>query len=416
MKRRAVLFAAVVPLALVTLVLAALTASPAQAQRFSIADVLSPGYPVQLVAAKDADRIAWIEYEEGRRNVYTAAAPEFAPVRLTRYEADDGRDLSNLRISDDGSTLVFLRGHTPNRDGWIANPASDPRGAERAVWAVSTAGGEPWRVVEAWNVVLSPDGEWVAYVKDGAIYRAPVNPGVVTVEPIRPLFSVFGSQGSPVWSPDSRKLAFVSDREDHSFIGVYDTDSPGITYLGPAVDRDTSPTWSPDGTKVAFIRRPGLPFGARADLGDASPDDLPDGMTEARFAGGHDFSIWVGDARTGEAREVWHNAPDDEIHREVRSVIWAGDHIIFEAEPEGWRRYYSVAAAGGDHFTRRTYPGRRHRGVHLAVAGWPHSLLCHQRGRHRQAASVARADVGGRRAAADARRRHRDLPGGAGVG
>ena len=341
MKRRAVLFAAVVPLAL-----AALTASPAEAQRFSIEDVLSPGYPVQLVAAKDADRIAWIEYEEGRRNVYTAAAPGFEPVRLTRYEDDDGRDLSNLRISDDGSTLVFLRGHTPNRDGWIANPASDPRGAERAVWAVSTTGGEPWRVVEAWNVALSPDGEWVAYAKDGAIYRAPVNPGVVTVEPERPLFSVFGSQGSPVWSPDSRKLAFVSDREDHSFIGVYDTDNPGITYLGPAVDRDTSPTWSPDGTSVAFIRRPGLPFGARADLGDASPDDLPDGMTEARFAGGHDFSIWVGDVRTGEAREVWHNAADDEIHREVRSVIWAGDHIIFQAEPEGWRRYYSVAASG----------------------------------------------------------------------
>ena len=306
MKRRTVF----VPVrALATLALAALTVASAQAQRFSIEDVLSPGYPVQLVAAKAADRIAWIEYEEGRRNVYTAAAPGFEPVRLTRYEDDDGRDLSNLRISDDGSTLVFLRGHTPNREGWIANPASDPRGAERAVWAVSTAGGEPWRVVEAWNVALSPDGEWVAYAKDGAIYRAPVNPGVVTVEPERPLFSVFGSQGSPVWSPDSRRIAFVSDREDHSFIGVYDTDNPGITYLGPAVDRDTSPTWSPDGTRVAFIRRPGLPFGARADLGEASPDDLPDGMTEARFAGGYDFSIRVGDAGTGEAREVWHNAP-----------------------------------------------------------------------------------------------------------
>ncbi len=349
MKRRTVflpVFAFAAP-AIAALALAALTALPAQAQRFSVEDVLSPGYPVQLVAARNADRIAWIEYEEGRRNVYTAAGPGFEPVRLTRYEDDDGRDLSNLRVSDDGSTLVFLPGHTPNGEGWIANPASDPRGAERAVWAVSTAGGEPWRVVEAWNVALSPDGEWVAYAKDGAIYRAPVNPGVVTVEPDRPLFSVFGSQGSPVWSPDSRRLAFVSDRGDHSFIGVYDTDNPGITYLGPAVDRDTSPTWSSDGTKVAFIRRPGLPFGARADLGEANPEDLPDGMTEARFAGGHDFSVWVGDARTGEAREVWHNAPGDEIHREVRSVIWAGDHIIFQAEPDGWRRYYSVAASGG---------------------------------------------------------------------
>ena len=344
-------------LALPALALAALTASPVQAQRFSIADVLSPGYPVQLVAAKDADRIAWIEYEEGRRNVYTAAAPDFDPVRLTRYEDDDGRDLSTLRISDDGSTVVFLRGHTPNREGWVANPASDPRGAERAVWAASTAGGEPWRVVEAWNVALSPDGEWVAYAKDGAIYRAPVNPGIVTTEPDRPLFSVFGSQGNPVWSPDSRKLAFVSDRGDHSYIGIYDTDSPGITYLGPAVDRDTSPTWSADGTRVAFIRRPGLPFGARAELGEASADDLPDGMTEARFAGGYDFSIWVGDARTGEATEVWHNAPDDETHSEVRSVTWAGDHIIFQAEPDAWRRYYSVAASGGTITPAELTPG-----------------------------------------------------------
>ena len=157
----------------------ALPAPPAQAQRFSIEDVLSPGYPIGLVAAKAADRIAWIEYEEGRRNVYTATAPSFEPVRLTRFEADDGRDLSTLRISDDGSVVVFLRGHNPNREGWIANPASDPRGVERAAWAVSTAGGEPWRVAEAWNVALSPDGKWIAYTSDGNIYRAPVNPGVV---------------------------------------------------------------------------------------------------------------------------------------------------------------------------------------------------------------------------------------------
>ncbi len=352
MLRRAVL---AVPLSIVAL--ASLAASPAQAQRFSIEDVLAPGYPVELVTAKDADRIAWIEYEEGRRNVYTAAAPGFEPVRLTRYEDDDGRDLSALRISDDGSTLVFLRGHTPNREGWIANPASDPRGAERAAWAVSTTGGDPWRVVEAWSVALSPDGEWVAYAKNGAIYRAPVNPGIATPGSDRPLFSVFGSQGSPVWSPDSRRLAFVSDREDHSFIGIYDTHNPGITYLGPSVDRDTGPSWSADGTKVAFIRRPGLPFGARAELGGASPDDLPDGMTEARFAGGYDFSIWVGDVRTGEATEVWHNAPDDDVHSEVRSVLWADDHIVFQAEPDGWRRYYSVAAAGGTNAPAELTPG-----------------------------------------------------------
>jgi len=321
---------------------------PADAQSFTIDDVLSPGFPMSLVSARTADRIAWIEFERGRRNLYTAAAPDFRPVRLTDFMDDDGHDMSEATISDDGSIVVFLRGHTPNRDGWIANVTSDPRGTERAIWAVNTAGGDPWRVVEAWNVALSPDGKWVAYSKDGAIYRAAVNPGTQdarTVDDAPPLFSTYGDNQSPVWSPDSKKIAFVSDREDHSFIGVYDTENPGVTYLAPGVDRDISPTWSPDGTRLAFIRRPGLPFGSGADRGKATEDDLPDGLLDARFAGGYDWSIWVADVGSTAGRELWHNPPGDELHREVRTVLWAGENVIFQAEPDGWRHYYSVSAS-----------------------------------------------------------------------
>ena len=55
-------------------------ASPAAAQAFTIEQVLSPAFPYELVAARGADRIAWIEYERGMRNVYTAAAPRFEPA------------------------------------------------------------------------------------------------------------------------------------------------------------------------------------------------------------------------------------------------------------------------------------------------------------------------------------------------
>ncbi|RPJ74653.1 MAG: hypothetical protein EHM24_05690, partial [Acidobacteria bacterium] len=41
----------------------------------TIEQYLRPGVPYELVAAKKADRIAWIAYEAGARNVYTAAAP-----------------------------------------------------------------------------------------------------------------------------------------------------------------------------------------------------------------------------------------------------------------------------------------------------------------------------------------------------
>lgn len=327
--------------------LAAQGARQALEPRFSIEQVLSPGFAYELVAARAADRIAWIENQRGVRNVYTAAAPDFTPVRLTHHHADDGVDLTGLQISDDGSVVVFMRGHMPNRDGWVANPTSDPAGAERAAWAVSTAGGTPWRVVEAVNVSLAPDGRSVLYMKDGAVHVAPVNPGLERADRIdgaAPLFRVFGETRGPVWSPDGRKIAFVSDRASHSFIGVYDRERRRITYLEPSVDRDASPTWSPDGSRIAFLRRPGRPFGEGVERPDGfRAEDHPAGLVEARFAGGHTLEIWVADAETGTGRRLWHPPADDSVFSMIRRIDWVGDHLVFQLEPEEWQRYYALA-------------------------------------------------------------------------
>jgi dipeptidyl-peptidase-4 len=313
--------------------------------RFTVADVISPAFPYALVSAARADRIAWIEYERGMRNVYTAVAPEYEPIRLTNFMEDDGVDLQELQLSDDGEVVTFIRGHTANREGWVANPSSDPRGAERAVWAASTRGGNPWRIAEARSHTLSPDGRWITYAADGQIYRAPVNSGLaVGAESGAPFFTAYGRNSSPVWSPAGDRVAYVSDRDDHSFIGVYDARSPEITYLAPSVDHDTAPAWSPDGTRIAFLRRPGDPFGARADRGDAEPATLPDGLLESRFQGGHVLEIWVANASTGEGVRLWHSAPGVEGgFADIRRIEWRGDHIVFEAEPENWRHWYSIS-------------------------------------------------------------------------
>src|SRR6266540_5879358 len=55
---------------------------------------LSPAAPLAIVAAKKADRLAWVAFEEGKRNAYTAIAPAFTPVRLTNFTKDDGIDMS----------------------------------------------------------------------------------------------------------------------------------------------------------------------------------------------------------------------------------------------------------------------------------------------------------------------------------
>ena len=338
-----------------------LAPASARSQGFTMEDILSPPFPVEMVSARDVDRIAWISFERGMRNVYTAAAPGFHPVALTHWEEDLGQDLTDIAISADGEVVVFVRGHFPNRAGWVANPSSDPRGAEEAIWAVNTSGGDPWRVVEGSNPVLSPDGRWVLFVREGQIHRAPVNPGVAgyeTADEVQPLFRTWGENGNPVWSPDGRHVAFVSEREDHAFIGIYDMERPRVTYMAPGVDRDDQPAWSPDGTRIAFVRRPGLPFGSRATRPESVPDTaIPPGLEEARFAGGYDLSLWVADVATGQGREVWHNAPQDSAFSRVRNLMWAHDHLVFEAEPENWRHYWSVPVEGHEGDPKHLTPG-----------------------------------------------------------
>ena len=349
-------------------------AGTARAQRNpSVDDFLAPAYPFELVAAGAADRIAWLAYESGRRDVYTAAAPQFKPVRLTKTAEDDGIDLTDLRISRDGRVVAFVRGHAPNRDGWVANPTSLPRGAERAIWAAQTSGGTPWRLGPGGSPVLSPDGATVVFARDGQIYRYRVtrSPAETPVDRAEaPYIQAWGRNSDPTWSPDGSKLAFVSNRGDHSFIAVYDLRRDSLSYLSPSVDFDTSPTWSPDGKRIAFIRRPGLSFGqqARAAAGggrggrgnppgggrgfgrggqDEEQEPGIPGLKRSAFRGGYTLSYWVADVATGEGREVWHDKPEDPTFTRVNRIEWAGGNLIFQSEPEEWIRYYSVGASGG---------------------------------------------------------------------
>src|SRR5262249_21555346 len=237
----------------------------------AMSQFMSAGFPRDLVSAKKADRIAWIANDKGQRNVFTAAAPDFKPIRVTAYLKDDGVDTTQLSISDDGGTVVFTPGHDKNRDDWVASAEADPRGVERAIWAAKTATpGASWRLAEGSEAALSPDGRYVAFVKDGQIHRVPTMQGPRTNDynkGLKPYIRIWGANGGPLWSPDGRMLGSVSRRTDHSFIAIYDVASRRVSYMSPGVDFDNSPAWSPDSRRIAFIRRPGTPFALQSQAG-----------------------------------------------------------------------------------------------------------------------------------------------------
>jgi dipeptidyl aminopeptidase/acylaminoacyl peptidase len=305
---------------------------------FTLEQVLSPPYPWGLVSAKQADRIAWVFYERGARNVWTAAAPDFKPVNLTGYARDEVFELPDVYITDDGRTVVYIKNGRPNSEGWVTNSDSGPDGREQEIWAVRTDGGKPWKLAVGANPVLSPDGRWALIVRDGLICRLPLKPPADAADVPEPelLFRAAGSNGSPRWSPDSSRIAFVTMRNDHSFIGVFDLAERKITWIAPNVDRDGDPHWSADGTRILFIRRPGLQFGAVAQSG-------------YRYRGAPIQAFWVGDPKTGTAKEIQSLPREKPRFYSFRNFqLTANDRILFTAEQENWNHVFSMPLSGGE--------------------------------------------------------------------
>jgi dipeptidyl aminopeptidase/acylaminoacyl peptidase len=301
----------------------------------TIESLLSAPFPSELTASADGKTLAWVFNNRGSRNIYIASSPNFNAAKATAYEGDNGIDITGLRLSPDGAQLVFVRGNTTNGRGEPANPALVFPAPERHIWVMDTRSGNLRLVGKGFYPKISPDGKSLAYLYQGNIWKASL--ADTSVKPSI-LVQVRGGLSHPRWSPDGSKLAFVSNRGDHSFVGLHDLQTNRTTYVETGIDHDVFPAWSPDGAMIAYIRIPHI------------HQRLP--FTPVRTS--NPWSIRVYTLASGTVKEVWKadtgrgSLFTDEIPVADNLLWWAaGDRLVFPWEKDGWQHLYALDLATG---------------------------------------------------------------------
>jgi dipeptidyl aminopeptidase/acylaminoacyl peptidase len=326
---------------LLAVILTCASAAPAQSA-FTLEQVMSFSFPSGLTASAHSNRVAWSVDTKGVRNVWVADGPDFNRTAraVTRYTADNGQPIASLRLTPDGKTVIYALGSELNEAGDSANPDSSTKGAKQQVFALDIGAknaaprllgemGCPEEGCE--DVEISPDGKWALWSAKKKLWLASVD----GKQPGKELAEIRGASAQPKWSPDGKRIVLVSDRDDHSFIAIYDFDGKSVRYLAPSVDKDSMPRWSPDGKWILFVRTAGTQ--QKLPLIPVRPEP---------------WSLWIADAVTGVGRLLWRSGsrPEDslpELSADVSLNVAADRRVIFASEQDGRNHLYSIPASGG---------------------------------------------------------------------
>jgi dipeptidyl aminopeptidase/acylaminoacyl peptidase len=304
------------------------------AQSFDLESIKSYPFPTSLTSAAKGSKIAWAFDEQGKRNVFVAEGPDFKARNITGYLDDDGQEISSLILSVDGNWVIFVRGGDHGSiwdESEPVNVNSLVQAPKVEIHAVSFDGKRHLQISEGDNPVIAPNGKQIAFTKKGQVWIADID----GTSPAKQLFTIRGSASDLQWSPDGSSIAFVANRQDHAFIGVFKLAGQALRYVAASFSRDRSPRWSPDGESIAFVRTPGA-------------GGAPDSILTSKH---QPWSIWKADIEQGKGTQLW-KAPSTlagnlPATNGGSNLNWtANGRIVFVSAHDGWSHLYSMSDAG----------------------------------------------------------------------
>ena len=308
----------------------------------------------------------------------------------TRFTSGPGQD-SLPRWSPDGKTLAFVSDrNAPPGDGKKRKPKN--------VFVLSLEGGEARPLTlfdeDAGELAWSPDGKRLTFTLKDAKDKDAEESGIRVydhmryktdegflldgrrrhvwlvdpsgVEP-RKLTDGDYDDAQPVWSPDGREIAFVSNRTKERERNTV-ADIHVVAIEGGATRRITdevgsygNPSWSPDGSTIAC-------YGVAKAIG-SSAKNVHVFAFPSNGGAGHDLT-------NGWDRTVGSTVMSDmRSHMQTLPPTWSADRsrIVFVGSDQGTANVYSVPTKGGDVRAETVGP---HQVVSLSLAADAKRFAC----------------------------------------